>query len=357
MKVYEKFTVKRRLPGAALLCLLLIILGWSAAYAQDQPKGRYSVEQLEVLVAPVALFPDDVLSNVLAASPLSTEIVEASMNLKNKGGVVKEMPGSEWDPSVKALLYFPQVLYYMDKNIYWTMDLGAAVVSQLGDVIKAVQNYRKKAYDAKNLKSCEEQDVVIENGIIRIESTDPEVVYVPTYDCSDVIAAGAAGRTLLTFTAGAVTGDWLRYRSCNWNNGSIAVNSQYLGAYNYPAGSASYRALQAKTPGAAWTPSPAAKVQYEKHVASRSQIRPQSNIPAPARAGGRPQSSGGGGYNNYASGGYDYRTGDRLRATAQLNGNVPPPPGSFGAMNSGARTQAQSSRGAASMGGFGGGRR
>jgi hypothetical protein len=213
----------------------------------------------------------------------------------------------------------------MDKNIYWTMDLGDAVISQLGDVTRAVQNYRKKAYDAGNLKSGEQQDVVVENDLIMIESADPGLVYVPTYDYNEVIAAGSAGSPLVAFTAGAVTGDWLRYRTCNWKNGSIALNPQYLRHYNYPATSTYYRSLSAKAGGpAAWAPTAEARTQHTKHVANRTQVAmPGSAAPGPV---GRPQPSGGGGaqYYNPNQYGYDNRAGDRLRATSMLNGNVPP---------------------------------
>jgi hypothetical protein len=357
MKTHALYPLKRRLPAIALLCLLVIILGSSVAYAQAETKGRYSVKQLETLVAPVALYPDDLLSNVLAASTLSQEIVAASVTLKSQGGTIKEMPDTDWDPSVKALLYFPQALYFMDTNIYWTMDLGDAVTSQLNDVITAVQNYRKKASDAGNLKSCEQQDVVVENGVIKIESADPEVVYVPTYDYNDMIAAGSARKPLMTFAAGAVTGDWLRYRSCNWSNGSIAVNPQYIKNYNYPSTSTYYRSLQAKTSGPAWAPTQEARTQHAKHVANRTQAAMPGNaaIRSPQTGGrGTPQANA---YNANQYNNTDYRTGDRLRATAMMNGNVPPAPGAFGNMNSGARTQVQSNRGAASMGAPRGGRR
>jgi len=150
-------------------------------YAQQTP------EQLQRLVAPIALYPDSLVAQILAASTFPEEVVEADRwvqehpDLKGDalGKAVDEQP---WDPSVKALAAFPSVLGNMDKNLSWTSTLGDAYYNQQQDVMDAVQVMRHKAQAAGALKN-EQHEVIKEDGPdIDIEPADPEVVYVPAYD-------------------------------------------------------------------------------------------------------------------------------------------------------------------------------
>ncbi|HXY77564.1 MAG TPA: DUF3300 domain-containing protein [Candidatus Acidoferrales bacterium] len=150
-------------------------------YAQQTP------EQLQRLVAPIALYPDSLVAQILAASTFPEEVVEADRwvqahpDLKGDalGKAVDEQP---WDPSVKALTAFPSVLGNMDKNLSWTSTLGDAYYNQQQDVMDAVQVMRHKAQAAGALKN-EQHEVIKEDGPdIDIEPADPDVVYVPAYD-------------------------------------------------------------------------------------------------------------------------------------------------------------------------------
>src|SRR5271166_2586504 len=150
-------------------------------YAQQTP------EQLQRLVAPIALYPDSLVAQILAASTFPDEVVEADRwvqahpELKGDalGQAVDQQP---WDPSVKALCAFPSVLGNMDKNLSWTSSLGDAYYNQQQDVMDAVQVMRHKAQQTGNLKSTPQQVVKEEGSDIDIDPAQPDVVYVPAYN-------------------------------------------------------------------------------------------------------------------------------------------------------------------------------
>jgi uncharacterized protein DUF3300 len=155
--------------------------GQAPAYAQQTP------EQLQRLVAPIALYPDSLVAQILAASTFPDEVVEADRwvqaNPDLKGDALgKAVDQQPWDPSVKALTAFPSVLGNMDKNLSWASSLGDAYYNQQQDVMDAVQVMRHKAQATGALKN-EQHEVIKEDGpTIDIEPADPEVVYVPAYD-------------------------------------------------------------------------------------------------------------------------------------------------------------------------------
>jgi hypothetical protein len=142
---------------------------------------------LQQLVAPIALYPDALLAQILAASAYPTQIVEAERflqqhpNLKGKelGDAVDKQ---DWDPSVKALTQFPSVLANLDRDLSWTSELGDANYNQQADLMQAVQVMRKKAEDAGHLKSTPQQTVINQGPQVVIQPANPEVVYVPEYD-------------------------------------------------------------------------------------------------------------------------------------------------------------------------------
>jgi uncharacterized membrane protein YgcG len=151
-------------------------------YAQKTP------EELQELVAPIALYPDSLVAQILAASTFPEQVVEADRwvqahpDLKGDA-LAKAVDQMPWDPSVKALCAFPSVLGNMDKNISWTSSVGDAYYNQQQDVMNAIQFMRKKAQQAGNLKSTPQQNVTTDPyGDVDIEPANPEVVYVPAYD-------------------------------------------------------------------------------------------------------------------------------------------------------------------------------
>src|SRR6266478_6637750 len=183
----------------SLLCLALLFPTWPqnlSAYqdaqdpnqaSQGQQYTQQTPEQLQQLVAPIALYPDSLVAQILAASTFPDQVVEADRwvqahpDLKGDalGQAVDQQP---WDPSVKALTAFPSVLGNMDKNLSWTSSLGDAYYNQQQDMIDAVQVMRQRAQEAGNLTSTPQQTVTTQDSTIIIEPASPEVVYVPAYD-------------------------------------------------------------------------------------------------------------------------------------------------------------------------------
>jgi hypothetical protein len=151
------------------------------AHAQQTP------DQLRQLVAPIALYPDSLVAQILAASTFPEQVVEADRWLQAhpdlKGDALGQaIDPQPWDPSVKALTAFPSVLGNMDKNLSWTSSLGDAFYNQQQDVMDAVQVMRQRAQAAGNLRSTSQQAVADQDSTITIEPTNTEVVYVPAYD-------------------------------------------------------------------------------------------------------------------------------------------------------------------------------
>ena len=159
----------------------------NAQTAAPQTTAALSPQEIQQLVAPIALYPDALVAQVLAASTYPTEIVEADRwlqshsNLKDEE-LAKAVDQQTWDPSVKALTQFPSVLENMDKNLSWTSSLGDAYANQQQDVTDAVQLMRQRAQAAGNLNSNQDEKVTSQDGTIAIEPVNPDLVYVPAYD-------------------------------------------------------------------------------------------------------------------------------------------------------------------------------
>lgn len=180
---------------AVLLCWCVALASVPEAFAQnDQSSPQIPVQaaqqteqQLEQLVAPIALYPDELVAQILAAATYPDQVVQADRWLQANPGLkgdqlAQEVDRQPWDPSVKALTEFPSVLANMDKNLSWTSSLGDAYINQQQDVMNAVQTMRQRAQAAGNLQSTPQQTVTTQQKTIIIEPANPEVVYVPTYD-------------------------------------------------------------------------------------------------------------------------------------------------------------------------------
>jgi hypothetical protein len=159
----------------------------SAQSRNAPPYAQQSPEQLQQLVAPIALYPDALVAQILAAATFPEQVVEADRWIQQhpdlKGDSLAQAVDQEpWDPSVKALAAFPSILGNMDKNLSWTSSLGDAYYNQQTDVMDAVQVMRHRAQESGNLKSTPQQTVADQNSTITIQPANPEVVYVPAYD-------------------------------------------------------------------------------------------------------------------------------------------------------------------------------
>ena len=172
-----------------LVCLLILLTvtpPW--VFAQDQPATRkFGQEELDQMLAAIALYPDSLLAQILMAATYPLEVVQADRWIKAnrnlRGDQLNDaLDQKNWDPSVKALVPFPQVLSMMSERLEWTQKLGDAFLDQQDEVMDTVQNLRARAQAAGNLRDTEQQRVIAEGGVIEIEPAQPEVVYVPVYD-------------------------------------------------------------------------------------------------------------------------------------------------------------------------------
>jgi len=169
--------------GIAMLYLMLP----APICAQEEPEQVFKQEELDQLLAPIALYPDNILTQIFIASTYPLEVVQAERWMKQnkslKGDALNAaLDKQSWDDSVKALVPFPDVLIMMSEKLDWTQKLGDAFLAQQKAVLDTVQSLRRKAKEAGNLKSSKEQEVKTEGDVIIVQPADPQVVYVPTYN-------------------------------------------------------------------------------------------------------------------------------------------------------------------------------
>ena len=173
----------------SLIGLLVVMMVPFGALSQETATSgkAFSEAELDQMLAPIALYPDSLLAQILVAATFPDQVAEADAWLKAnpdlKGDALNDaLDKMDWDLSVKALAPFPQVLAMMVEQTAWTQKLGEAFMAQESDVMASVQRLRSKAYAAGNLKSSAEQKVVVKGDTYEIEPANPEVVYVPRYD-------------------------------------------------------------------------------------------------------------------------------------------------------------------------------
>ncbi|RZU40743.1 DUF3300 domain-containing protein [Edaphobacter modestus] len=419
-----------RVRGAvALLCVLLLLPGDLAAYAQSAPQQNAPQEQpappkipndqLDSLVAPIALYPDPLLAQVLAASTYPLEIIQLQQWLpQHKGLKDKELVDAvqkqDWDPSVQAMAPLPDVVKQLAENIKWTTDLGNAFLSQQSDVMDAVQRMRAKAKDAGNLKSTEQQKVetkTVENKtVVVIEQAQPQVIYVPSYNPTVVygppvypyppivyppVGAYVAGMAIsfgVGMAMGAAWGGGWGY-GCGWHGGNnditINRNNSFVNNSNrtnvnrpsqQPAGGGNNWQHNPQHRGGAPYSNRATANQYGGTARGDSTATRQANARQnQGQSGGRQQAStmdrgsgganrqqastmdrGSGGANRPQAGTMDRSSGgaDRVGNRSVPSGGSSHGSGAFGGGSggySGSSARASSSRGSASMGSRGGG--
>jgi len=175
----------------ALVQLLALLLSVSVAFAQTNPPAQRNAPatqpELDQMLAPIALYPDSLLSQIFMASTYPLEVVEAARWSKANPGLrgedaVNAVGERDWDASVKSLAAFPQVLAMMDQQLEWTARLGDVFIAQEPQVMETVQSLRQKAYAAGNLRSTEQAYVYQQGEALAIAPASPEIVYVPYYD-------------------------------------------------------------------------------------------------------------------------------------------------------------------------------
>jgi len=240
-------------PINLMVVLILVMAVAHPVLAQDDKKS-FSKQELEQLVAPIALYPDDLLGQVLMASTYPLEIVRAARwakaNPDVRGDALKAaMQKKDWDPSVKGLAAVPQTLNMMSDKLGWTQKLGDAMLDQKADLMAATQRLRDKARKNGNLKSTKEQVVTTEvqnsKTYIIVKPANPEVIYVPVYNPTVVYGVWpypaytpywwyppgyVAGRALW-FGVGVAVGAAI-WGNARWGRGDVNINVNRYNNFN-----------------------------------------------------------------------------------------------------------------------------
>ena len=168
--------------------LLVLLAAWPfISSAQTPTSPQLSSAELQELVGPIALYPDDLLAIVLPASTYPLQLVQAQRFLDDLESDPALQPDESWDDSIVALINYPEALKLLNDDLDWTWQLGEAVVAQQADVIDAVESFRDRAYAAGNLKSDEYQTISEDSGIIEITPVSDDVIYVPYYEPERVV--------------------------------------------------------------------------------------------------------------------------------------------------------------------------
>jgi len=237
--------IERMFSFALVLVLALILIVPTGASGQDETKKVFKQEELDQMLAPIALYPDSLLVQVLMATTYPIEIVQADRFAKKnkdlKGDKLLEAAKNEdWDPTVKSLLQFPDVLAMMSDKLDWTTKMGDAFLAQQKDVMDSVQRLRKKAQESGNLKTTQQQIVIVEKETVIIQPANPQVIYVPSYSPTVVYGTwaypayppypyyppgyGMAAATFGFMAGVAVGSSGCCWGNANWGHGDVDID-------------------------------------------------------------------------------------------------------------------------------------
>jgi len=198
------------------LCLAVSLRAQAPATGSE-----YTPEQLDQMLAPIALYPDPLIALILPASTAPSDISLAAQYIASNGDP-SGIDSQPWDPSVKGLAHYPDVLKWMNDNLDWTGALGAAFSVQQSDVMKSIQQLRVKARAAGTLVNTPQQQVDVEGDDVRVIPAQPDTIYVPQYDPDLVYgdAPGGYAGPYITFGVGFPVGAWLGFE-CDWDDFGI----------------------------------------------------------------------------------------------------------------------------------------
>jgi Spy/CpxP family protein refolding chaperone len=230
----------------AWACVLILLLAVPPLLiAQQQTDAVFRQEELEQILAPIALHPDSLVTQILMAATYPLEVVQAERWIKQNASLKGEaltaaLEKQEWDPSVKSLVNFPQVVTMMSEQLEWTQKVGDAFLADQKQVLDTIQSLRAKAQASGNLQTTKEQTIIVEEKIIKIEPANPQVVYVPTYNPTVVYGAwpypayppyayyppGYVASSAMMFGAGMAMGAAWGYAwgNSNWNGGEVDID-------------------------------------------------------------------------------------------------------------------------------------
>jgi len=355
----------------------------AADASQSQAAPPATNQDLPSLVAPIALYPDALIAQILAAATYPTQVVEADRWLKQNNSLTgdalaKAVDQQSWDPSIKALTQFPSVLDNMSQNLSWTSALGDAYFNNQQDVMDTVQDLRARAKEAGTLQSNSQQTVSTEGQTIVIQPAQPQVVYVPTYNPTVVYGApvpmyygyapyypstgAVVAASVLSFGVGiavgaAISGGWgWGAWGCNWHGGSVSYNrnvyvshsNTFVNRNNYYRGGNNYRPNY--NPGnRPNNPNRPGNGGNRPSNGGNGGNRPGGGNNNPGNGGNRPNNPGNGG-NRPGGGGNQPST---RPANPSNRGYGQPQPGNrqgaFNGYNQGGAARQQSQRGQSSM--------
>jgi hypothetical protein len=371
--------------GAVVFSLVLATSAF-ALQAPEQTSATTSAapspQELQQLVAPIALYPDALVAQVLAASTYPTQVVEAARFVQSNSALKGEQLAAAvdkqpWDDSVKGLTQFPDVLQNMSQNLSWTSALGDAYFNNGDAVMSAIQGLRADAQNAGNLQSTPQQTVTTQGQNIIIQPADPQVVYVPQYSPAvygtpvesypGYSGWGVAAASALSFgvgtAIGAAAGGWgWGHWGADWHGGDVTFNrNAYVSRSNTFANrNAAYgRYGQANRAGA-----------YRGGAYGGGNLAARSNLPANRAAGAQARSYAGGAQaRNFAGGAQarNYAGGQamRERSNSQLSrgfgqggaSSLGTRSNAFGGFSQGGSARLASARGSSSFSGARGGAR
>jgi hypothetical protein len=271
----KRSTLKSMFRIVAASLTLIVPAGTMVALAQEAqvpaeqqaaPRTALTAQQLDNLVAPLALYPDPLLSQVLVAATYPLEVVEANQWLQQNRSLtgtalLDAAKQQNWDPSVQALVAFPDVLARLNQDVRWTTDLGNAFLGQQKDVMAAVQRLRARAQANGKLRTTPQETVTTETqdgqSAIAIQPADPQVIYVPTYDPAYIWGPPAWGYYPSLFyptygfgfgfgiPIGGLFFGWPGWGGWgwgfNWFGGGLFLRGGFFGHYGYRFGGAGFR--------------------------------------------------------------------------------------------------------------------
>jgi hypothetical protein len=250
-----------------LLSVCLVASTQAQAPVAQGATPLLTADKLDQLLGPLALYPDSLIALILPASTEPANIALAARYLSDNGDPA-QIPNQPWDDSVKSLTRYPNVLQWLNQNLDWTTQLGDAFLSQPADVMDAIQQLRAQAKAAGHLMDTAQQQVIVDNGDISIEPTDPNTIYVPEYDPDTIYEDGdyADTDTFITFGLGFPIGAWLNY-DMDWHHHGVYVGDWRTGSdYRGRGGAAGGNANL--TNARPWHPDPNS-VRREGRIADR----------------------------------------------------------------------------------------
>jgi len=399
--------IKDVLPRLLRVALAVVLVAAPFVGAQENPTQEqtaakpFKPEELEQIVAPIALYPDPLVAQVLMAATYPLEVIQAARFVKDnanlKGDALNQaLTKQSWDDSVKSLVSFPQILAMMNDKLDWMQKLGDAFLAQQKDTMDAVQRLRAKAQASGNLKTNEQQKVIVEPAeaapaapppgqpppppqqqtVVVIEPANPQVIYVPTYNPTVVYGAWpypayppyyyyppgyVAATAAISFGVGMAVGAAV-WGGCNWNHGSVNVNVNKYNSFTNNVNTVQNRnkisTTSAPGGGQQWQHNPQHRqgVQY-RDPATQQKFNKGYSPSASSRDAYRGRTSAGGATGQLGAGGSGTRTSGLGGQGAGQRGGQASASGGAGQLGSGGagtRSSGAGSQGGGQRGGQGG---